>query len=285
MTTRRLMSWNILEGFFVPHARENEPRVTDETRLTAGTILIQRTNPDILVLNEALHCEPAFGQHRDYGALFGFPHLGAKLYDGSWGNVILSRFPIRDIRNLTIHRSGSRQNRGMLAVLVALPEGDLWVATYHPHPHRRPWKRAEDFEEFLISLSGPLLLCGDLNAISPEDGIDGENLTRAFEAFQKPDDARRSVERFLEAGRLAFTETFPKLGLRDAVPETSRGYTIPTPMLNSSLDSAMRIDHILASSGINIVAAGPVRSGEADVASDHYPVFADFSLVSGSLGT
>ena len=278
MTTRRLMSWNILEGLFLPATGQDQTRVSDARRLEAALALAGRMAPDILVLNEALHCEEAFGQHRDYARLFGYAFQAARLYDGAWGNAVLSRWPILEVREATIHRRGSLQNRGMLAVLVGFPEGALWVATYHPHPHRRPHKRAEDFEDFLTALGRPLLLCGDLNAISPEDGVDAERLIRAFEAFQTPSDARRSVERFIEAGRIAFGEVFPALGLRDAVAPSDRGHTIPTPMLNPDLSSAMRIDHILVSDGIDVSAAGPVRGPESDIASDHYPLFADFRL-------
>jgi endonuclease/exonuclease/phosphatase family metal-dependent hydrolase len=153
---RRLVAWNILEGMFLPPSDgETERRAPDESRRRAALTLIDRLKPDILVLNEALYCEEAFGQVEKYADLFGFPHAASRLYDGSWGNAILSRFPVADVVALTIHRAGASQDRGMLAVRLKFPEGEAWVATYHPHPQRRPKKRLEDYAEFLPLLPGP----------------------------------------------------------------------------------------------------------------------------------
>ena len=275
---RRLMAWNILEGMFRPRADGADRRVPDESRRRAAVALVARLKPDILVLNEALYCEEASGQREDYAALFGFPHAASRLYDGSWGNAILSRHPIADTVSTTIHRAGANQDRGLLAVRLGLPEGEAWVATYHPHPQRRPRKRLEDYAGFLPLLPGPLLLAGDMNAVSPEDAPDAAALARGFERFRAPDVARREVERFVEAGRVLFRDVAPRFGLRDALRAAERGYTIPTPMLSTDVSSAMRIDFILVNGGIAVDKGWVVRGPEADVASDHYPVAADFRL-------
>ena len=177
-----------------------------------------------------------------------------------------------------IHRAGANQDRGLLAVRLGLPEGEAWVATYHPHPQRRPRKRLEDYAGFLPLLPGPLLLAGDMNAVSPEDAPDAAALARGFERFRAPDVARREVERFVEAGRVLFRDVAPRFGLRDALKAAERGYTIPTPMLSTDVSSAMRIDFILVNGGIAVDKGWVVRGPEADVASDHYPVAADFRL-------
>jgi hypothetical protein len=210
---RRLVSWNLLEGMLLPQAGgETERRTPDESRRRAAVTLIKRLEPDILVLNEALYCEEVFGQVENYADLFGFPHATNRLYDGSWGNAILSRFPAADVVALTVHRSGATQDRGMLAVRLKLPEGEAWIATYHPHPQRRPKKRLEDYGEFLPLLPGPLLFVGDMNAISPEDDLDAAVLTKGFEHFRKKDVARREGERFVEAGHVLFNRSCPASG-------------------------------------------------------------------------
>jgi exodeoxyribonuclease-3 len=277
---RRLVSWNILEGMFLPQpGGETDRRAPDESRRRATVTLIDRLKPDILVLNEALYCEEAFGQVEKYADLFGFPHATSRLYDGSWGNAILSRHPAADVVALTIHRAGVTQDRGMLAVRLKFPEGEAWIATYHPHPQRRPKKRLEDYAEFLPLLPGPLLFVGDMNAISPEDEPDPAVLTKGFQRLRaKKDVAKREVERFLEAGRVLFEEVMPRFGLHDAMPPGERRHTIPTAMLSTDISGAMRIDHILANRGVWIEKGWVVRDGEADVASDHYPVAADFRL-------
>src|ERR1051325_5289616 len=65
---------------------------------------------DIYVLNEALYCLPHGEQVTDYGALFGFPHQAGALYDGEWGNVVLSRSPRStcSTRRSTACRTASR---------------------------------------------------------------------------------------------------------------------------------------------------------------------------------
>jgi exodeoxyribonuclease III len=276
---RRLVSWNILEGMLLPQAGdETGDHTPDESRRRSAVTLIDRLKPDVLVLNEALYCEKAFGQVEKYADLFGFPHAANRLYDGCWGNAILSRHPVADVVAITIHRAGANQNRGMLAVRLGLPEGEVWVATYHPHPQRRPKKRLEDYAEFLPLLPGPLLFAGDMNAISPDDEPDLAILTRGFEHFRAKDVAQREVERFLEAGHVLFEEVMPRFGLHDAMPPAERRYTIPTAMLSTDISGAMRIDHILVNRGVVVEKAWVVRDPEADVASDHYPVAADFRL-------
>jgi endonuclease/exonuclease/phosphatase family metal-dependent hydrolase len=265
---RRLVSWNILEGMFLPPSGgETERRAPDGSRRRAALTLINRLKPDILVLNEALYCEEAFGQVEKYADLFGFPHATSRLYDGSWGNAILSRFPAADVVALTIHRAGASQDRGMLAAKLKFPEGEVWIATYHPHPQRRPKKRLEDYGEFLPLLPGPLLFVGDMNAISPEDDLDAAVLTKGFEHFRKKDVARREGERFVEAGHVLFEQVMPRFGLHDAMPRAERHYTIPTAMLSTDISGAMRIDHILANRGVRVEKAWVMRDGEADVAS------------------
>src|SRR3954468_13975361 len=208
---RRLLSWNILEGMLLAQTGDGSGHPKpDAGRRRSAVTLIARLKPDILVLNEALYCEEAFGQVEKYADLFGFPHATSRLYDGSWGNAILSRPPAADVVALTIHRAGVTQDRGMLAVRLKFPEGEAWIATYHPHPQRRPKKRLEDYAEFLPLLPGPLLFVGDMNAISPEDEPDPAVLTNGFERFRARDVAKREVERFLEAGRVLFEEVMPR---------------------------------------------------------------------------
>src|SRR3954452_5751722 len=108
----RLGSLDLLKGMLLPQAGgETERRTPDESRRRAAVTLIKRLEPDILVLNEALYCEEVFGQVENYADLFGFPHATNRLYDGSWGNAILSRFPAADVVALTVHRSGATQDR------------------------------------------------------------------------------------------------------------------------------------------------------------------------------
>mgnify|MGYP002718162591 CR=1 FL=1 len=144
------------------------------------------------------------------------------------------------------------------------------------------------FTEFAWTLAGSVLVSGFVALtltpmITAHFGGTGPErppgrLARGFERFRAPDVARREVERFVEAGRVLFRDVAPRFGLRDALKAAERGYTIPTPMLSTDVSSAMRIDFILVNGGIAVDKGWVVRGPEADVASDHYPVAADFRL-------
>ncbi len=262
----KLMLWNFLEGGLVADA--DGRRHPHAERRAAAQRLVVDTAPDVLVLNEALHeCEDT---DVDYAALFGFPQGVARRYDGVWGNAILSRWPIEEVLERTIHAVGSTQNRGFLAVRLAGPEGSFWVSTYHPHPHRRPHKRAEDFVEFLSLLDGPAVLAGDLNAVVPSDPFDAARMVATFERFQPTGVAAASVAAFQEAGRLLEEQVLPEAGWRLAhVPYRP---TIPTALIRRDGDLGMRLDHVLLSPHWHEKDGRVIESRDADAASDHYPV-------------
>jgi endonuclease/exonuclease/phosphatase family metal-dependent hydrolase len=267
-----LVSFNILEGLRPLGEQAGERRLLDRQRRQAAIALVRGLNPDILVLNEALFCRAHAGRAVDYANLFGFQHQAAALYDGAWGNVILSQHPITRSGELRIY------NRGGLTAVISTPLGVLTVASYHPHPLRSPENKARDFASMVATLEGPLLVCGDFNAISPEDAIDRAQLIAAFAGFSG--EPEQAVDRFMESGALVFAE-LAKFGLRDAIPVQGRRYSIPTDLINPDKRSAMRIDHILANASIEVVAGEVMHSLESNRASDHHPVMLTFRLRSG----
>src|SRR5215510_6031498 len=165
-----LVSFNLLEGLRPLGQGAAERRSLDRQRRQAAIALVRELNPDILVLNEALFCRAHAGRTVDYGALFAFPQQAAALYDGAWGNAILSQHPIARSGEMRIY------NRGGLTALISTPLGPLTVASYHPHPLRSPENKARDFASMVARLEGPLIVCGDFNAINPQDAIDRAQL-------------------------------------------------------------------------------------------------------------
>lgn len=264
----RLLSWNLLEGGYVPkHQNPGLPKM-DEMRLAAARALVTELAPDVLVLNEALWCRPVDGYQVDYAGLFGFEHACGGLYDGVWGNMILSRLPVLSCHHFSIY------NRGGVMALVQADGWTLQVGTYHPHPSRYPHHKAQDYLALAAQADAalPLALCGDFNAISPEDAPDREALALAFGRFSKQPE--QDSARFIDGGTEVF-EALGKAGLRDAVPPCGRRASMPTRLITDVQDSGMRIDHIWVNQAVKVCEGEVVQAPLADAASDHYPVRVD----------
>lgn len=241
----------------------------DRDRTEAIREVLQEYEPDILVLNEALFCQEFGGKAVKYGELLGFGFEAAALYDEEWGNAVLSRHKITNHREMRIY------NRGGLIVEIETPQGRCTVASYHPHPRRHAENKAFDFAELVKDISGPLIVCGDLNCVSPEDAFDRAKLTEAFAAFSNEPEA--VLNRFVESGRKVFS-ALGAFGLQDAVPPHKRRYTIPTDLLNTDKTSAIRIDHILANAEVSVLDGEIIQSAATNRASDHHPVMISFDL-------
>ena len=230
MNSATIVSWNIWEGMgaqIVDGVAHVDTARLEKIRQTLNDI-----RPDVVVLNEALWCQEENGFFIDYKRLLGFEHSVQDLYDKHWGNMIVSHRPLDNPFRFRIH------NRGGLRVNIGSPA--LTVATYHPHPSRYPAHKAQDFQRLLEGCVGPTVVCGDFNAVSPEDVLDEVALTQAFASFsRKP---ASDVARFTEGGRAVFN-CLTQLGFSDAVAFSDRHPTIPTDALNPKKDTAMRIDH------------------------------------------
>ncbi|MBU1212898.1 MAG: endonuclease/exonuclease/phosphatase family protein [Alphaproteobacteria bacterium] len=268
-TTMRLVSFNILEGLRPVDPLAGERRLIDRDRAAAVTRVVADLRPDIMVVNEALHCRFYAGRKVDYADLLGFQHHVSALYDGAWGNAILSRFPISNSNEMRIY------NRGGLSAFIETPMGDVTIASYHPHPRRYPENKAQDFVNLLSSVRGPLIVCGDFNCISPQDEIDRDCLIEACSAFSA--DPKATVDQFLKSGQMVFG-SLAGLGLTDAIPPAGRRYSIPTDLLRKDKASGMRIDHVLANQLIEIVEGEVVHSEASNKASDHHPVTITFRI-------
>ena len=266
----RLVSFNILEGLRPLRGMDEERRRIDRQRAEAAKQVVSGLDPDILVLNEALFCREHAGQRVDYADLFGFPYEAAALYDGAWGNAILSRHPIARSQELRIY------NRGGLTAVIDTPDGQLTVASYHPHPHRQPENKAHDFTQLVAGLAGPLIVCGDLNCISPEDGVDrgaaDRGLPRLLEQRRM---GRRPVHRQRQAGvrqpRQAWTE-----GRR-----TAGGTALFHPHRPHQPGQKLRASASTTSwptTPSRSLTGEVVHSPASNAASDHHPVMVDFRI-------
>jgi endonuclease/exonuclease/phosphatase family metal-dependent hydrolase len=267
-----VVAWNIFEGLHRPLKETPQGPTLDTARLVCARTVLADLQPDVLLLNEALWCRPFAGHFVDYAQWLGFPYSMVDTYDGAWGNVLLSRFPLRNEHRFRIH------NRGGLRATVQAEGWSLDVATYHPHPNRRPAHKAQDFRVLLAPIAPhqPGLVAGDFNAISPADAPDLNALAAAFTRFvndPRPGAARDSATRFIESGEAVFP-LLTDLGWRDAGPPPGRRYSIPTDLISADKTSAMRLDHLWVNAAVHIEHAEVIHHPAADRASDHYPVWA-----------
>jgi endonuclease/exonuclease/phosphatase family metal-dependent hydrolase len=267
----RLASFNILEGLQPIAQDPRDRRHMDRERADAALTVVAELRPDILVLNEALFCREHDGRRVEYARLFGFPYEAAALYDQAWGNAILSRWPIAE----SVEMQAPDHARGGLVAIVEAPAGRLAVGTYHPHPNREPADKAADFVRLVAGVAGPLIVAGDFNCISPEDPFDRPAMIAAFRRFSA--DAEATVDRFIASGVRVF-EVLGGFGLRDAVPPAGRRYSMPTDLIALDKSSAIRIDHVLANDGIEVVGGEVVHSAASNRASDHHPVLLEFRI-------
>lgn len=252
--------------------RENPglPKI-DKARVSAARRVIEQYQPEVLLINEALWCQPVDGYHVDYAKLLGYQHQTSALYDGVWGNAILSQFPIHSSQAFSIY------NRGGLISVLDVQGRLIQVSTYHPHPSRYPQNKEQDYRA-IVSLSNqdaPFLIGGDFNAISPDDAPDHSNLTQAFARFSKQPEVDSA--RFIDGGQSIFPE-LSKMGLRDALPKENRSHTMPTRLVSDDLSSAMRIDHIWVNKHVKVFGGRVIQQCETDIASDHYPVLVDIGI-------
>lgn len=161
-----VMTYNIQTGF----------SAGDRFDLDQTARVIEAQHPDIVVLQEVSRgwlvtsgVDEVLWLSQRLNMSYAF---GANSDDGMWGNVILSRAPIDEVRKV---QYGETENlkRSVLEVQIATQEGDLWVlATHLDDPRDAGAIRLRQAKE-LVSVwnhRSPALLMGDMNS-DPSDPV------------------------------------------------------------------------------------------------------------------
>ena len=170
--------------------------------------------------------------------------------DPTWGNAILSRFPITDPGRVPLPKSGTPMQRGYLGATIQVGNQPLLFISTHLQHVNDPDLHDEDpeadlypvhheqIETILREWGGrqPAVLVGDFNAL-PE---------------------WRQIEEILDAG---WVDAWPEAGSGD-------GFT------SSSDRPEHRIDYVFHTSSLTALDAGVFQSQ----ASDHLPVVVDLDL-------
>jgi exodeoxyribonuclease-3 len=272
------MTWNIKSG--------------GGDRLDAITGVIRRAAPDVLALQELRGFDRAGARRlRELADAVGMtPHLAPSVLGQPV--AVLVRSPGRIVATAATPR---RMHHAAAAITVGTDRGPLTVVSTHLHPVS-PRRRLREARR-LLARYGPaparfgrgagwtgslatrvqrmIIVAGDLNALDPwTDHRD--RVARLPEVYRI---------RHLRLDGQVDTRTvaaFDAAGLGDLwrIAGSGDGLTAPTTQGGGREFTGMRLDYLLGSPPVVEVAADArvVRGGEAEYASDHYPVTVELAL-------
>ena len=212
--------------------------------------VLEEVGADVIALQEVLSIEgsdPEKNQAEYIARSLGFHHgLGEnrRMRGGAYGNVVLSRYPLRTVRNYDISVTGC-ERRGCLYTDIRLPDGEI-LHVFNVHlglallERRRQARQLVDQVLGDAILKGPRIMLGDFNEWTR--GLTTRLLGRHLKAVN----LRR---------HLRWARTYPGI----------------MPVL--------ALDHIYFDPSLELDKLTLHRSRTALMASDHLPLVADFSLV------
>lgn len=243
------------------------------TRLTLLCDWLERTQPDVVALQELKTATAAFPHERLQEAGYQSLVVGQR----SWNGVALlarGHEPLALLKALP----GDAQDKearyveaavnGVLFACLYLPNGNPWPGPKFEYKLR--WfERLRRRTEELWASGQPVVLLGDWNVVPTDADI------------YKPDTWRDNALLQPEA-REAFAAVLAQ-GWTDALRAVHPG-SAPFTFWDYrrkrwERDAGLRIDHILLSAGVQVVKAGVDREERGkDKASDHAPVWAEIKL-------
>ena len=269
----RLLTYNI-------HYWEGTDGVTDVERTLA---VIQASGADIVGLNEVYH--PAKLKGLDVPALehmatrlgmhfiFGQAHTFTFAFNRpgrSFGNALLSRWPILASAAHHLTPVSGHEQRGMLEARILLPDGQRTLTVYVAHlDHADEVVRLTQAQAMLTwtgrDRNRAHVVMGDFNTYNPDD----------YATPERQAALRQTVEGVgLEVYEAKVLPRLLKAGYVDAWTLAGAG---PAPTCCNEPDPLFRIDYVLVSQPL----ATSVRScrrwdaAPASVASDHLPVLVE----------
>lgn len=235
----RLLSWNIHKGIGGRDRRYSLQRIID---------VIDHEQPDLVCLQEVDRLVRRSGfddQPRLLARSLGLHAVfqpNVPVGDGSYGNLVLSRYPVGSRHRISLKR-GLRKSRGAQLVLIDPPAGPLHLVNTHLglDERERHWQVGRLLGHRLFRSAEPLptVIVGDFN------------------------DWRNT----LAANALAAE------GFRQVTSPVARYRSFPAWLPVGGLDKAF------VRGRIAIEQAEIVRTSLARQASDHLPLVVDFQLV------
>jgi endonuclease/exonuclease/phosphatase family metal-dependent hydrolase len=235
----RLLSYNIHKGIGGRDRRYDLQRIID---------VIEQENPDLICLQEVDHLVRRSRYHdqskllaRHFNAVGHLCQTTVRLRVGSYGNVIISRWPIHACHQISLRFEGKKP-RGAQLVVVETPEGPFQLVHWHLGlaEKERHWQVNHLLTHHLLRHAEkmPVLVAGDSNDWR-NTLADGPFARHQFEQVTTPASRFRSFPAYFPIG---------------------------------SLDKAFFRGEVFVSH------ARVVRSALAKLASDHLPLVIDFHL-------
>lgn len=238
----RVMTYNVHMGF----------DTTGRVSLEELAAVIRSQRPDIVGLNEIDRGWLTTGSIDVLPALadaVGLPYVFAPAADEVWGNALLSRFPITDVRVDELPRGDTAMRRSALSAVVDVggdrPLGVVVTHLHHvgdePQPRLEQAGRVATIAEELRTSGFPVVVMGDVNA--EPDAPELEPLERRFVNVTVPvgppsdhdDDAK--------------TPTFPSTDPVEAIDHiyvsellTASDLTVPRSTASDHLGVAVTLD-------------------------------------------
>jgi len=269
----KVMEYNILQGF---HTKSN-PAMLEHERLVAARKLVLSEEPDILVLIEA--CADNISKHGiniDYSKEFNLPHHfhGHKPNGSHHGISILSKYPFIEKEDYSI------KDMQFVRISVKLNNKLVRIDALHPHPDLNDKQKARFFKGVIRDSTENTILIGDFNSLSRTDKHDRENLIKKVKSFPQFKDKEEKIVEEVVDDHLTFEamDIIEKSNFMDTYRQIHKkginGFTIPTNLSDKDKSAASRIDFIFVSKNINIIDANIIKNNLAEIASDHYPIYA-----------
>ncbi|MBF5032937.1 endonuclease/exonuclease/phosphatase family protein [Micromonospora sp. ANENR4] len=263
----RVMTWNIRTGGRDGGGADRRDRIV-------SVVTAQR--PDVLALQELRGMDATLDGLADRLGMAAYPARSC------FGQpvAVLVRPPLRVLRAGRVRRPF---HHAAARVQVATGAGPLTVLSTHLYPYSGGRRRMEaDWLAAALRRTGGdlALLAGDMNTLEPAVDHTARlaGLATAYRRRHLRRDGRtldtRAVARLLDAG---LVDLWPRSG-----GDESGGLTVPTR--HGGVEFAgMRLDYLLATPALadRVRAVRVVRDGDADTASDHYPVLADVDVTAG----
>jgi endonuclease/exonuclease/phosphatase family metal-dependent hydrolase len=234
----RVLTYNIHKGIGGRDRRYRLERIIE---------VIEHENPDLICLQEVDRNVRRSKYHDQPRLLADYFNAAAKLYQcnchlktGGYGNLILSRWPLRTHHQVSL-RLAQRKPRGAQMAVVETPEGPLHLVNWHLGlaERERHWQVQHLFDHHLFKEAAelPTLIIGDCN--------DWRNTLR---------------------------HCFVPAGFHEVASPPSRFRSFPAWLAMGSLDKCW------TRGDIRVRHAYVVHTLAARVASDHRPLVVDFHL-------